>query len=117
VARFDYSQCDNDRALMDAGSRVMSDILAAAGAEDTVTIRRYAHLVGGCRMGATERDGVVDRNLRSFAVDNLYVTDGSVLPTQGSANPALTIMALAARAARVLVQGARSGAPMSTKED
>jgi choline dehydrogenase-like flavoprotein len=27
----------------------------------------------------------------------LYVVDGSVLPTQGSANPALTIMALAAR--------------------
>jgi choline dehydrogenase-like flavoprotein len=32
-------------------------------------------------------------------VPNLYVTDGSVVPTQGSANPALTIMALAARAA------------------
>ena len=36
---------------------------------------------------------------RSFAVPNLYITDGSVLPTQGSANPALTIMAVAARAA------------------
>ena len=33
-------------------------------------------------------------------VPNLYLTDGSVLPTQGSANPALTIMSLAARAAR-----------------
>jgi choline dehydrogenase-like flavoprotein len=42
---------------------------------------------------------VVDRNLRTFAVPNLPITDGSVLPTQGSANPALTIMALAARAA------------------
>ena len=30
---------------------------------------------------------------------NLYIVDGSVCPTQGSANPALTIMALAARAA------------------
>jgi choline dehydrogenase-like flavoprotein len=37
--------------------------------------------------------------LGSFAVPNLYVCDGSVLPTQGSANPALTIMALAARCA------------------
>jgi choline dehydrogenase-like flavoprotein len=67
-----------------------------------VTIKRYAHLVGGCRMGADEGSGVVDANLRSFAVPNLYVTDGSVLPTQGSANPALTIMALAARAAHHL---------------
>ena len=38
-------------------------------------------------------------DLRSFAIPNLYLTDGSVFPTQGSANPALTIMALAARAA------------------
>ena len=38
----------------------------------------------------------------SFAVPNLYITDGSVLPTQGAANPALTIMAVAARAAHQL---------------
>ena len=50
-------------------------------------------------MAADPGHGVVDRDLRSFAVPNLYMTDGSVLPTQGSANPALTIMALAARAA------------------
>jgi choline dehydrogenase-like flavoprotein len=31
---------------------------------------------------------------RSWAVSNLYLADGSVCPTQGSANPALTIMAL-----------------------
>jgi len=50
-------------------------------------------------MAASERDGVVDANGRSFAVPNLIIADGSVLPTQGSANPALTIMAVAARAA------------------
>ena len=49
----------------------------------------------------------MDRDGRSFAVPNLYITDGSVLPTQGSANPALTIMALAARAADRLA--ARAG--------
>jgi choline dehydrogenase-like flavoprotein len=32
-------------------------------------------------------------------MENLFLSDGSVLPTQGSANPALTIMALAARLA------------------
>jgi choline dehydrogenase-like flavoprotein len=50
-------------------------------------------------MANDERHGVVDGDLRTFAVPNLYITDGSVFPTQGSANPALTIMALAARAA------------------
>jgi len=99
IARFSYSQCENDKALMAAGTEKMTEILQAAGAEDTVTIKRYAHLVGGARMAADERHGVVDRNLRSFAVENLYITDGSVMPTQGAANPALTIMALAARCA------------------
>jgi choline dehydrogenase-like flavoprotein len=52
---------------------------------------------------------VVDRDCRSFAVPNLYITDGSVLPTQGSANPALTIMALAARAADQMTAAGTAG--------
>jgi choline dehydrogenase-like flavoprotein len=106
VAHFSYSQCDNDRELVKAATAVMTAILEAAGGTDVVTIKRFAHLVGGARMGATERDGVVDRDCRSFAVPNLLITDGSVLPTQGSANPALTIMAVAARAADRLVGAA-----------
>jgi choline dehydrogenase-like flavoprotein len=50
---------------------------------------------------------VVNGFCRSFAVPNLCITDGSVLPTQGAANPALTIMAVAARAAAHLA--ARGG--------
>jgi choline dehydrogenase-like flavoprotein len=76
----------------------------AAGADEAITIERYAHLIGGCRMAAAESAGVVDANLRSFAIPNLFVVDGSVCPTQGSANPALTIMALAARAADYLAE-------------
>jgi choline dehydrogenase-like flavoprotein len=109
VARFSYSQCQNDRDLMKVAQGKMEEILKAAGAEETMTIKRYAHLVGGCRMGRTPEEGVVDSELRSFAVPNLYITDGSVLPTQGAANPALTIMALAARAADLLVTGSRRG--------
>jgi choline dehydrogenase-like flavoprotein len=60
-------------------------------------------------MGADERTGVVDHTCRTFAVPNLYITDGSVLPTQGSANPALTIMAVAARAADHLCRGTANG--------
>ena len=106
MARFSYSQCDNDRALAHGAQSVMEDILRAAGADEVITIQRYAHLVGGGRMAADERHGVVDRHCCSFAVPNLYITDGSVLPTQGSANPALTIMAVAARAADQLISGA-----------
>jgi choline dehydrogenase-like flavoprotein len=108
IARFDYSQCDNDKALVKAATAVMENILRAAGAEEVITIDRYAHLVGGARMASNERDGVVDHDCRSFAVTNLLIVDGSVLPTQGSANPALTIMALAARAADRLIEHTHS---------
>jgi choline dehydrogenase-like flavoprotein len=109
VARFEYNQCQNDQQLTKAATDTMVRILEAAGAEETITIDRYAHLVGGARMAADETAGVVDADLRTFAVPNLLVTDGSVLPTQGAANPALTIMALAARAADRLVAGQRAG--------
>jgi choline dehydrogenase-like flavoprotein len=46
----------------------------------------------------------VDADHRAWGVDNLFVADGSVLPTQGSANPALTIMALASRLAERLAR-------------
>ncbi len=62
----------------------MEDLLHAAGADEVITIERYAHLVGGARMAADEQHGVVDANNRSFAVPNLYIIDGSVLPTQGA---------------------------------
>jgi choline dehydrogenase-like flavoprotein len=103
VARFSYSQCDNDRALMKASTSVMEDILRAAGATETITIDRFAHLVGGARMSGTPETGVVNADQQVWSIPNLYVVDGSVLPTQGAANPALTIMSLAARAADRLV--------------
>jgi choline dehydrogenase-like flavoprotein len=87
----------------------MEDILKAAGASEVMTIDRYAHLVGGARMAARAEDGVVDSAHRVFGVPNLYLVDGSVLPTQGSANPALTIMALAARAADRMITLGRRG--------
>jgi choline dehydrogenase-like flavoprotein len=105
VAHFNYSQTDNDRHLMTAAQRSMETILHAAGAQEVITIKRFAHLVGGARMARTAADGVIDADHRVFGLPNLFVVDGSTLPTQGSANPALTIMALAARVADRLATG------------
>jgi choline dehydrogenase-like flavoprotein len=58
-------------------------------------------------MGKDPATSVVDGFGRSHDIANLFVCDGSVLPTQGSANPGLTIQALAARTADYLIsQGA-----------
>ncbi len=105
VARMDYTLSDNDKANMAYSSTVIKDILGAAGAQDTLTIQRFAHLIGGARMGSSPETSVVDANQRAWAVPNLFLADGSVCPTQGSANPALTIMALAARLAERMANG------------
>ncbi|HUZ81876.1 MAG TPA: GMC family oxidoreductase, partial [Gaiellaceae bacterium] len=102
VARFDYTQCDNDRANIAFAKKTMHAIWETASAQDVLTIDRYAHLVGGCRMGSDSETSVIDSDHRVWDIPNLFVCDGSVMPTQGSANPALTIMALASRLAERL---------------
>ena len=102
VAHFNYSQCENDKAIVAYAKNVLSGIWDGAKAMDTLTIDRYAHLVGGARMGFGPDDSVVDASHRVWGVDNLFIVDGSVMPTEGAANPALVIMALADRCASLL---------------
>jgi choline dehydrogenase-like flavoprotein len=102
IARFDYTQCENDKKNIDYAKRMMQAVWEYAGAQDILTIDRYAHLIGGCRMGTWPENSVVDSDHKVWGVPNLFVADGSVCPTQGSANPALTIMALSSRLAERL---------------
>jgi choline dehydrogenase-like flavoprotein len=53
-------------------------------------------------MGLRPETSVVDSSHRVWGIPNLFVADGSVFPTQGAANPALAIMALSDRLARLL---------------
>ncbi len=57
------------------------------------------HPLGTARMGADPESAVVDPDGRSWEVPNLYVADGSVLPTSLGVNPQLAIMTVAARIA------------------
>jgi choline dehydrogenase-like flavoprotein len=94
---------DNDKKMIAWGVPKVQEIMQAAGAEETVQEPRYAHLIGGARMGGDPRDSVTDRFGRTHDVPNLFCCDGSICPTQGAANPALTIQALAARTADYLI--------------
>jgi choline dehydrogenase-like flavoprotein len=105
VARMEYGQCENDRKNIAFATQTLHDIWDAAGAQDVLVIDRYAHLVGGCRMGTDPERSVVDSDHRAWGIPNLFIADGSVMATQGSANPALTIMALASRLAERLSAG------------
>lgn len=63
-----------------------------------------AHFCGTARMGSSPRTSVVDADLKVWGLDNLYVCDGSVLPTSGNANPGLGIVTLAVRLAEQLTR-------------
>jgi choline dehydrogenase-like flavoprotein len=115
VANFSYSLCDNDKQNIAHATKVMEEIWGHAGAQDTLKIDRYAHLVGGCRMGFSAEDSVVDSSQRAWEVPNLFVADGSVFPTEGAANPALVIMALSDRLAGLL-QAKRVSRPADSRK-
>src|SRR5262249_45235067 len=73
-----------------------------------------SHPLGGCVLGATPEEGVVDEHGRVFdnsprggqargVYDGLYVADGSIIPSALGVNPSLTISALALRVARPIL--------------
>jgi choline dehydrogenase-like flavoprotein len=62
--------------------------------------RTPSHQCGTARMGHDPASSVVDNHCRSHDHPNLFITDASVLPTSAAVNPALTVAALAIRAAR-----------------
>ena len=53
-----------------------------------------AHQMGGCAMGKDPKTSVVDNTLRYHDLDNLFVVDGSVLPTSLGVNPQQTIFGI-----------------------
>ena len=58
-----------------------------------------AHQMGGCGMGKDPFTSVVDPHLKFHTLDNLFVVDGSVLPTALGVNPQETIFGIARWAA------------------
>lgn len=110
--RITYRLCDNDRRLMDFAVARAVELAEACGAWEvranpfTDAAGRYTppawHLLGTCRMGTDPATSVVDPALRAWDVPNLYVMDGSVLPTGAAVNPTSTIGAVVLRAASAL---------------
>ncbi|MEO1370223.1 MAG: GMC oxidoreductase, partial [Acidobacteriota bacterium] len=111
VARIHLHVPDHHRRcgqwVMDRAFELLTDL----GAE-----RFVRHSVGGtssylvhgtCRAGDDPSTSVVDRFCRTHEVENLYVVDGSFMPTSGGASPTLTILANSFRIAEHLTRARR----------
>jgi cholesterol oxidase len=69
-----------------------------------------AHILGGCPIGLSPEDGVVDVQSRAYGYTDLYIVDGSIIPANLGVNPSLTITAMAEHAmSHVSPRSERSG--------
>jgi cholesterol oxidase len=57
-----------------------------------------AHFIGGCTIGTSPEDGVVDAYQRVYGYEGLHIADGSPISANLGVNPSLTITAQAERA-------------------
>lgn len=62
-------------------------------------------VVGGCRFGDNPKTSVLDKNCKAHEVSNLYITDGSFMPTGGSVTYTWTIYANSFRVADKILEG------------
>jgi choline dehydrogenase-like flavoprotein len=104
-----YAQSENSRRMVEAGIGRATELCMAAGAD---SVRDFGvapgfgwHLLGTARMGSDPKDSVVDADHRAHEVADLFIVDGSSMPTGGAVNPANTIQALALRAADRIWEG------------
>lgn len=110
--KINYRLSENSRRLLAFAVDRMQEIHDASGAVRTVRVPlvpdQPGHLLGTARMGCDPTRSVVDSYGRSHDVANLFIADGSIFVTSGSANPTCTIHALALRVAEHIAATARS---------
>ncbi len=67
--------------------------------EVVANIPMTAHVIGGCCIGNSPEEGVIDAYHRVFGAPGLHIADGSAVSANLGVNPSLTITAMSERAA------------------
>lgn len=119
VLKFSWSWSDHEMKQVKHFQNAMKELVDKLGG--TLTAEPEApekaiskggeiiHEVGTCRMGKDSKDSVVNQFGKTWDVDNLYLTDGSVFVSKAHKNPTITIMALAMRSADNIAGRLRRG--------
>lgn len=102
LVRHEYTS--GDRRRRDSLVRVARRVLRTAGGlvGKLRPIDSFSHAVGTARFGRSATDSVLDVDCRFWRLPNLFVVDGSFMPTSGGVNPSLTITANALRVAAAI---------------
>ena len=113
VARIHVDVPEHHRAagrwLVDRGLEALSEMGA-----DEIQTEEIGELTpflvhGTCRAGRSPAQAVLNEHCRAHEVPNLFVVDGSFMPTSGGAAPTLTILANSLRTADHILAHAKAG--------
>jgi choline dehydrogenase-like flavoprotein len=99
INRFDAA------TLTSSDDRELDEYFSGLGAGNFVHVES-AHMQGGNVLAGKPGRGVVDRTMRLFDVENLWICDASVIPAPITVNIAMTVMALSRYAAPYVVGAA-----------
>ena len=88
------------------------EAVEAAGAIETNVVHQVPdtgwHLIGTTTMGEDPKTSVVNQWGQAHDVPNLYIMDASTFPTSGGVNPTATVMTIALRQSRRIVNERRN---------
>jgi choline dehydrogenase-like flavoprotein len=93
-ARRDYLAARARKVLRSAGALLFK----------TYRVDSFSHAVGSVRFGTSPETSALDPHCRLWETENLFVVDGSFMPTSGGVNPSLTIAANALRVGEYLTK-------------
>ncbi len=104
VAHIHVDEHPNDTAMRTHAQTQGARMYRAVGAKRVVHTRQTpaTHNMGSARISASPEEGVANTYGQTHDVKNLFISDGSQFPTPSSANPTLTIVALALRQAEYI---------------
>lgn len=105
----DFSFGQNEKAMRADAQFSAAEMLEVAGFKNVQTFDynftggTTIHEMGTARMGRDPKTSVLNQFNQMHDVKNIFITDGSCMPSGGCQNPSLTYMALTARACEYAV--------------
>jgi len=117
VLRFHWKWSDHEIKQAEHMQNTFAELLTEMGGKASPKKGRDAiqrpgeiiHEVGTARMGKQAGDSVTNQFCQTWDVKNLFLMDGSVLPSNPDKNPTLTILALAWRSCEYLMDEMKKG--------
>jgi choline dehydrogenase-like flavoprotein len=104
VAHVHVDEHTNDKAMRKHAQTQGTRMYESVGAKRVVLspTTPATHNMCTARMSARPEEGVANAHGQTHDIPNLFISDGSAFTSPGSANPTLTIVALALRQARYI---------------